>query len=551
MADPSESVQGGTTSSEASPATSDSSSAPANGSLGRFAPGTVIAGKYKLDRVLGRGGIGIVVAARHLELEHTVAIKFLQPHAVENPTLVERFIREARLAAKIRSEHVVRVHDVGRLDDGTPYMVMEYLEGTDLARELEDGVPIPAARAVDYVLQACEALAEAHAMGIVHRDLKPENLFLARGKGGSSVIKLLDFGISKAMPMSSGSSDVSLTQDKDSFGTPSYMSPEQLKAAADVDPRADIWALGVVTHELLAVDLPFKASTLAEICAAVLHDAPITLAVARPDLPAGLSQVVERCLQRDRNLRYRSVAQLAQDLLPFADPASIRRIEHIVEIAREAGDSVRPPALSGEFPPISEMRSSGAVARSLRQEPTLSQTERDPTTHSPTSANVPGGPLAAGTRARTLAILAAAVLVSVPLLFLGRWLLGTPARDGAPSGAQANVAPLAPPPVSATALPSKPEAVPPPATGTTQAPEPTPAEPAVSAQTSVAPRKAPPAPASPRASTEPLARPQASSGVRAPPRPAASAASASPAPAKRPPPGTDTTDLGAIVNPFE
>ncbi len=320
----------------------------------RFSPGSLVAGKYLVQRVIGEGGIGVVVAARHVHLDQTVAIKYLQPKVLSNPSVIDRFLREARLAAQIRSEHVVHVYDVGTLTDGSPYMVMEYLEGTDLAAVLGSG-PLTIERAVDYTLQACEALAQAHIAGIVHRDLKPENLFLASRAAGRSVIKILDFGISKVSARRTASLP-EVTQASDKFGTPVYMSPEQLVASSDVDARADVWALGVVFYELLTGKLPFERDSLPELCTAILTQAPTPLAVARASLPLGLQGVVDRCLDKNRATRFQNVAELAQELRPFASPNAQARIEHVVRIVSEAGERVRPPTPLGDAMSVRSQR---------------------------------------------------------------------------------------------------------------------------------------------------------------------------------------------------
>jgi len=197
-------------------------------------------GKYRVDRILGAGGIGIIVAAHHLQLDERVAIKFLLPDALKSADVVARFAQEARAAVKIKSEHVVRVIDVGTLPSGSPYMVMEYLEGIDLGGYLQLHGALPTAVAAEFVLQACEAIAEAHALGIVHRDLKPPNLFVTRAADGSPLIKVLDFGIAKA-----GVGDLQITRTQAVMGSPGYMSPEQMRSSKSADARRDIWAIGV------------------------------------------------------------------------------------------------------------------------------------------------------------------------------------------------------------------------------------------------------------------------------------------------------------------
>ena len=308
-----------------------------------FRAGAIIADKYIVERVIGEGGLGVVVAARHQHLDQTVAIKYLRPKVLGSKAVTERFLREARLAAKIRSEHVVRVYDVGTLPEGTPYMVMEYLAGTDLGQVLSANGPLPVERAVDYVLQACEALAEAHVAGIVHRDLKPDNLFLAAGAAGKSHVKVLDFGISKISSKRSDSGRVSeLTEANDQFGTPVYMSPEQLRSSADVDARADVWAIGVILYELLTGRLPFEGEGLPELCTAIISLPPVPLTTARPYLPASMQTVIERCLEKDREARFQNVAELAQELRSYATPTGQESIAHIVRVIREAGETVRP-----------------------------------------------------------------------------------------------------------------------------------------------------------------------------------------------------------------
>jgi len=204
-------------------------------------PGDVLGGKFRIERVLGEGGMGIVCAATHLQLGQLVALKFMLPQAMAHAENIARFEREARNAVRLKSDHVAKVTDVGRLDDGAPYMVMEYLEGNDLDAVLAERGPLPIPVAVDFVLQACEAVAEAHSLGIVHRDLKPKNLFLATKHGGRSIVKVLDFGIAKQLGVTE---DMSLTRTTQVIGSPNYMSPEQLRASKDVDHRTDIWALG-------------------------------------------------------------------------------------------------------------------------------------------------------------------------------------------------------------------------------------------------------------------------------------------------------------------
>jgi serine/threonine-protein kinase len=291
--------------------------------------GEVLAGKFVVERVLGQGGMGVVVAARHMGLDERVAVKFLLPEVLAEGEAVARFVREARAAVRIKSEHVARVTDVGQLESGAPYMVMEYLEGSDLAGVIRAQHPLPVSDVVDYVLQACEAIAEAHALGIVHRDLKPANLMLVRRSDGSPCIKVLDFGISK---MTSTPAALAMTKTTSVFGSPLYMSPEQMMSTRDVDERTDIWSLGVILYELLTGALPFVAPTQAALGVLIATREPDSLRDHRGEVPVPLERVVLRCLMKRRDERFHNVAALAQALAPFAPPRSAVSIERVSKI---------------------------------------------------------------------------------------------------------------------------------------------------------------------------------------------------------------------------
>jgi serine/threonine-protein kinase len=307
-----------------------------------FAPGAIVADKYMIDGVLGRGGIGVVVAATHLHLDQKVAIKYLRCGAPRDRVVTDRFLREARLAAQIRSEHVVRVFDVATMSDGTPYMVMEHLEGVDLRQVLTEKGHIGLEQAVDWVLQVCEALVGAHTQGIVHRDLKPENLFLARQSGGRDILKILDFGISKLSERFASSSRVKqVTQAGDRMGTPLYMSPEQLAGDPNVDARTDVWAVGVVLYEFCTGMMPFEGDSLPALCTAVLTKTPVPVKTLRPELPAELDHIILGCLAKEPADRFGNIAELVQELAPFASATGQECVQQIVRTMREAGDSVR------------------------------------------------------------------------------------------------------------------------------------------------------------------------------------------------------------------
>ena len=290
-------------------------------------PGELVAEKYRVERVLGKGGMGVVFAATHLQLEQRVAIKLLLPAAAADPENVLRFLREGRAAVKIRSPHVARVLDVGELTDRTPFLVMEYLEGSDFGELLDGETRLPYAQAVDYVLEACEAVAEAHSLKIVHRDLKPSNLFLARQPNGSSMVKVLDFGISKMLEPG-----LAMTRTASMMGSPLYMSPEQLKSARDVDERSDIWSVGVILYQLIAGAPPFQAESLPELCAVVLSNPTRWLDRVVPEVPAELARVVATCLRSNVDERYASLSDFAEAVAVFGSPAAKASAAKIVEL---------------------------------------------------------------------------------------------------------------------------------------------------------------------------------------------------------------------------
>jgi len=290
-------------------------------------PGTVLLNKYRIERVLGQGGMGVVVSAWHNALEQRVALKFLVGDAIGQREAVERFLREARAAVKLHSEHVAKVTDVGTLDSGSPYMVMEFLDGRDLGDLIDDGQSLPLATSVDYVIQAIDAVAEAHARGIVHRDLKPSNLFVARRDDGGSIIKVLDFGISKADTFSDSIDKAALTRTATVMGSPLYMSPEQFRSSKKVDWRTDIWALGVILYELICHEVPFAGETVGEVFESVLQNEPMPVRELRPDAAAGLEDVILRCLRKKPEERFGDVAELAQALAPFGTGESERCVE--------------------------------------------------------------------------------------------------------------------------------------------------------------------------------------------------------------------------------
>ena len=315
--------------------------------------GQVLDGKFRVERLIGEGAMGLVVEATHLGLDERVALKFLRREARDQPDLVARFAREARAAVKIKSDHVARVFDVGGTEDGTPFIVMEFLEGSDLATILEVRHRLEVSEALEYIIQACEGLTEAHAKGIVHRDIKPENLFLAQGAGAMKQIKLLDFGISKAT-LGSLETDQVASQTTQIMGSPHYMSPDQLRSTKDVDGRADIWSLGVVLFELISGQTPFPATDVTQLISQILHEPHRRLTALRPDAPPEVEAIIDKCLAKEAADRYQSAADLAIALLPYAPKRARAIVERAADIARSAGglsaiadlDSIPPAAPS-------------------------------------------------------------------------------------------------------------------------------------------------------------------------------------------------------------
>jgi serine/threonine-protein kinase len=296
--------------------------------------GTLVAGKYRIDRLIGRGAMGAVFAADDEALGRRVAVKTMWKEHVRSPDLVQRFLNEARAAARIESEYVARIFDLGQTALGAPFIVLELLEGADLARTLESRGSLPVPEVVGWVMQALEGIAEAHALGILHRDLKPANLFLARKRNGTSSIKIVDFGVSKdlrALPVGP-----SLTTTTAMLGSPAYMAPEQLRDARTVDARADIWAIGIILYELLAGEVPFRAANVADLCVAIHKHEFVPVGSDRPDVPAALDDVVRRCLALDADARFPDVASLAEALVPFAPAGADVAAERIRYVLRSA-----------------------------------------------------------------------------------------------------------------------------------------------------------------------------------------------------------------------
>lgn len=340
-----------------------------------YSPGDVFIGRYRVERVLGAGNMGLVLAATHIGLEQRVAIKFMLPGKAPAEQY-QRFLREARACAKLKTQHVAKVLDVGTTPDGAPYMIIEYLDGRDLAAELAARGQLPFEEAVECILQASEAIAEAHAAGIVHRDIKPANMFLTRAPDGAPCVKVLDFGISKVKD-----TNLALTSDMQALGSPLYMSPEQFDSAKEVDARTDIWALCVSLYELVAGLTPFHATKIEELCARVFMKPPTPLSNYRNDAPPGFEGVLFQGLEKERDRRYPNVAALAAALAPFSPP---RAAPYITRISALLGEQVAPARPTAVLPPETQP---AAVAPALPEAGTGSAVVLRPVT--PTASSAP------------------------------------------------------------------------------------------------------------------------------------------------------------------
>ncbi|WP_437319936.1 protein kinase domain-containing protein [Sorangium sp. So ce385] len=346
--------------------------------------GDVLKGKYRVVRVIGAGGMGAVLEAHHLVLNQRVAIKLVLPDAAKRDGSVQRFLREARAASSLRSEHVARVLDVDTLDGGLPYLVMDLLEGADLSARLRAEGRLPIEEACEIGVQVCEALSEAHARGIVHRDIKPGNLFVTRRADGSPLVKVLDFGIAKHLGPAEAMGAESLTSQNALVGSPLYMSPEQMRSSRGVDTRSDLWSLGVALYQALSGKLPFEAETFGELILCVMQERPAPLSSLRGELPEALSRAVMRCLERSPDDRWQDVAALAAALAPFA-PARCRPLVDRAQATLAASERGSRPALPDGPPPAADLApAAGAPFGSAATLPAASAP--------PVSSTLPAGP---------------------------------------------------------------------------------------------------------------------------------------------------------------
>ncbi len=423
--------------------------------------GDVLAQKYRVESVVGKGGMGVVLSARHVQLGQVVAIKLLTlpPDEDRRDEAIARFLNEAQAAAKLQSDHVVRIYDVGQLEGGLPFMVMELLAGSDLGTLLDQQGALPEPEAVDYVLQACAGVAEAHRRGIVHRDLKPTNLFVTRRSDGLPLLKVLDFGISKQLtdPMS-GEELPTFTNTRMLMGSPSYMSPEQVRDARRVDARTDVWALGVILQELVTDAPVFRGESFPGVCAAIVADPPMPVRTMRPDVSPELEAIIGRCLQKDAALRYQSVTELAEALTPLA-PQVTRAGQQALAIGYSSSPRVAPVAAERPAARASLLDDRTAVAESSLSvpsghDPTLASARLRPRSGARSAPPDPPDPPDSRVEVRDLAprgrsegvrrrLLLAALGISL-CVALGAWLWVRP------------TAPAEAPPVASSAPPAGP-----------------------------------------------------------------------------------------------
>lgn len=304
---------------------------PANAKSSR-----VIARRYRVDGLIGEGGMARVYRGWHLPFDQPIAIKILKEEYSADKEAVARFLQEARAGALLRGKHVAQVFDIGRVEGGPPFMVTELLSGSDLQQMLLNGGPLPIDEAVQLLNRVCAALAEVHASGIVHRDLKPANIFLTEDKHGRPLIKLLDFGIAKRLD------GQALNDTKAGLGSPHYMAPEQIVAPEAVDQRADIWSLGIVLFELLTGQVPFDADSVPAVCGQVLKNEPIAPSALRHDVPAALDDIVLTCLAKDASKRFQRTCELRRALGALAGSGASPRSD-ASELDIPVVVSVNPP----------------------------------------------------------------------------------------------------------------------------------------------------------------------------------------------------------------
>ena len=395
--------------------------------------GELLAGKYEVLKVLGSGAMGVVVSARHVDLQQIVALKFMLPTALPDQAAGDRFLREAQAAGRLRGEHVARVMDFGRLEGGAPYIVMEFLEGEDLEAILNRDGAFSVGDAALYLTQACAGMDEAHKAGIIHRDLKPQNLFLTKRPDGSPLLKVLDFGISK---LNGDVSSVTATQSTTVMGSPAYMSPEQARSAKHVDARGDIYSMGTILYQLVSGSLPFQAESVAGMLVSIVSEPPIPLRDVAPHVPEAFAEIVMRCLEKKKDDRPQTARELGMLLAPFASQrTSIWDVE---------GEKITGRNLNAEK---AKTTTSGEVVV------TTMQPSSRPTSNSPPKSDA--AVLAASAKEKNPLVLAALAGTGVALLGVAIFFAThkpSDTTDKPASNAVAETAPSAP--TSASAAPA-------------------------------------------------------------------------------------------------
>jgi serine/threonine-protein kinase len=519
--------------------TEEAQEAPHQSLLTQLTPGTVISGKYRIDSILGRGAMGVVVAATHLELREAIALKFLYAKTDGSEDFKSRFRREAQVSAKLRNEHITRVLDVGTWREGAMYMVMEYLAGNDLRKMIRTQGPFPIGAAVEYIVQVCEGVAEAHAHGIIHRDLKPSNLLVTKRADGSDLVKILDFGISKWTAM--GEEEGELTQTGVVLGSPKYMSPEQLFGAGSVDSRTDIWSIGAILYELIGGRPPYDQPSLARICADLAgNKPPPRLRDQRTEVTPELEAVVLHCLERSVDLRIQSVADLAGDLLaavgsPYAEQVRTRIRQTLDPAGTSAANSSlrQPGGATGTYTSLAFADASASYPKGIGSG-----------SHShaaPGAAVTMLSPQDDPARKRRQGMIAVAVLA---VAVVGGWFVLSRDRGPSPDEASAAAPTVAPPPMPATAAPVPAAAA---AGASTTAPAPTEAGPTNTGTKASAPEPARHVTPPPRPVVNRPSQPRTTTPASTPDNPPPTTASPTP-----PSTTTTTTDQPRKkVNPLE
>jgi serine/threonine-protein kinase len=419
--------------------------------------------------------MGAVAKATHLLRRAPVALKFMSAAVLSLPGAIERFVNEGVAASQIDSDHVVKVFDVGRLPNGSPYLVMEYLDGVDLGQLLErEGPTLPVERAVHFTIQALRALQTAHAAGIVHRDIKPSNCFVLVKDGEPDFVKLVDFGISKVRATEDGRG-AHLTRTNSALGTPLYMSPEQARSPRDVDHRTDLYSVGAILYEMLSGRTPYTAESgeYTELLFKIFTTDPEPLTRLQPNLPEGLAAVVHRALQRDVDARFASASEMAEALVPYADERSGQVLARL-----RGGRRSQSPAPLHSLTPLDEgsrAKHSEATARTFASDAPPSA--RPPSTHFGVAREADPSSIAGGGRVRAgivMVLVATAIAVGTGVVALRGHRRGNGTITGEPSATQPPFDPMVPsatPPAETIVLSPETSAAPP--SSATVAPPPT------------------------------------------------------------------------------